>query len=89
MKEIIKRDGSKEPFEAEKVARVVKAAGLDDRQAQELAAHVAAWVESQPDQAISSLVVRDEVQTQLDSVNRYAAGLFRWYQKTKEENPSK
>lgn len=85
MKEVIKRDGSKEPFEAEKIARVVKAAGLDDRQAQELAAHVAEWIESQPDQALSSLMVRDEVQKQLDSMNRYAADLFRWYEKTKEE----
>lgn len=85
MKEIIKRDGSKEPFEAEKIVRVVKAAGLDDRQSQELAAHVAEWIESQPDQAVSSLTVRDEVQKQLDSMNRYVADLFRWYEKTKEE----
>ena len=81
---VIKRDGSTESFSPEKIVRVLLAAGLEEDKAKALAAHVAAWAASLDKPQITSLQIRDQVQTELDQINPYIAGLFRWYQKTKQ-----
>lgn len=80
---IVKRDGSKEPFDANKIARVVQAAGLDQDQATRLAEEVENEVKT--NQELTSLQIRDIVSEKLKNVDEYAAGLYDWYQKTKPE----
>lgn len=80
---VIKRDGSAEEFKLEKIARVVKAAGLDEQDSENLAQRVSRAVEGQE---VSSLKIRDHVLDELKSTNEYAADLYRWYQKTKDNH---
>lgn len=81
---ILKRDGSTESFQPEKIVRVLLAAGLEEDSTQAIADHVAAWAAGLNEPQITSLQIRDQVQAELDQVNSYIAGLFRWYQKTKQ-----
>ena len=60
-KQVKKRDGSAEPYEESKVARVVTAAGLSPDQAHTLSVNVTAWMTSLPETSISSLDIRDKV----------------------------
>jgi len=81
---VIKRDGSIEDFNQNKIARVVKAAGLNDNRAQKLAKKVAEWLEAKKQAQVTSLQIRDKVIEELQKVDKYAANLFVSYQKTKE-----
>jgi transcriptional regulator NrdR family protein len=81
---VIKRDGSKEPFDPEKISRVVQAAGLEVDLAQKLTRDISIWINALGQSEVSSLKIRDEVITELESLDEYVAGLFRWYQKTKD-----
>jgi len=81
---VLKRDGSIEEFQPEKIARVVKAAGLSEEQAKTLAQNVTDWANSQEQEKITILQIRDRVLEELKKVNAYAAGLFKWYEKTKK-----
>lgn len=81
---VIKRDGSKEPFDPEKISQVVRAAGLEEDLAQKLTRDISIWIKALGQSEVSSLKIRDEVITELESLDEYVAGLFRWYQKTKD-----
>ncbi len=81
--QIIKRDGSKEPFDLDKIARVVTAAGLEPDETDRLVNKLTDWINSLNKVEISSLEVRDQVLLALDSINTSVANLFRWYQKTR------
>ena len=82
--QVIKRDGSLESFQQEKIARVAAAAGVEKTDAQALASRVSAWVyRAAQDGKIASSELRDKVLEEMEEINPYAAGLFRWYQKTK------
>jgi len=81
---VLKRDGSSEPFQPEKIVRVLLAAGLEEAKSQGLADQLAAWAAGLGQPQITSLQIRDQVQAELDVTNPYIAGLFRWYQKTKQ-----
>lgn len=84
-KTVIKRDGSEQEFEKDKIARVVQAAGLTADQAKDLAEKIDSWMHAQSDEKISSIQIRDEVLNQLRQMDEYAANMFEWYQKTKEK----
>jgi len=81
---VLKRDGSFEEFQPAKIARVVKAAGLTDEQADLLAKQVAEWVDNSGQNPISTLQIRNEVVEKLRKVNTYVAGLFEWYEENKK-----
>ncbi len=83
---VIKRNGNLEPFDQEKIVRVVTAAGLRPIDAAGLAEKVAHWVEKQKNSGVTSIQIRDKVFKELEKVNKYASGLFAWYQNLKDKN---
>lgn len=83
-KKVIKRDGSREDFLPEKIARVVKAAGLEPKKTAALVNTVNDWAMAQPKAEISSLEIRDKVLAELKKTDTSVANLFAWYQKTKD-----
>lgn len=85
---VAKKDGSVEDFDQNKIARVVTAAGLDPEKAYKLAQVVAKWAEEQGNQ-VTTAQLRDKVIEELTKVNKYAADLFVWYEKTKEAKAEK
>jgi transcriptional regulator NrdR family protein len=78
-----KRKGNLEPFDAEKIVRVMIAAGLRPIDATELSEKVAKWAEKRGGQ-ITSIEIRDRVFMELEKVDRYASGLYAWYQNLKD-----
>ncbi len=84
---VIKRDGSIQDYDEIKIERVVKAAGLNDGQAKDLASKVSDWVKTQ-DNEITSLQIRDRVIVEIQKVDRTAANLFIWYEKTRDKEES-
>lgn len=81
--DVIKRDGSRENFDPAKIAKVVKAAGLDSQKAEKLAGEVIQELKGKSQ--VTSLQIRDIVSNKLKTVDEYAAGLFDWYQKTRQD----
>lgn len=84
--QVLKRDGSLEPFAAKKIVRVVKAAGLEPPQAVALGKRLDDWVGSLGKKQLSSLEIRDQVLAELRRVNAHVANLFEWYEKTKDHD---
>lgn len=84
--QVIKRDGSVEDFEVEKIIRVVKAAGLSSADAEELGSHMEKWAIEQNKEEISSLEIRDKVVELMHDYDEMAADLFVWYEKTKDRD---
>ena len=81
---VLKRDGSIEEFNHEKIARVVQAAGLETSQAKLLADKIADFVSGNGQGPIPSSQIKDKVVEELTKVDKHAAGLFTWYEKTKD-----
>jgi len=84
--QVVKRDGKCEDFVCDKISKVLTAAGLEETKAKEVASKISDWVDNQHLPQITSLQIRDQVQVELDRTDTYVAGLFRWYQKTKQPN---
>lgn len=84
--QVVKRDGTLENFDQDKIVRVVMAAGLTDAQAQELAAKVSEWVTKLEQEKITSLKLKDKVGEELKKLDEHAHDLYRWYQETKAKN---
>lgn len=82
---VIKRNGEQEPFDPEKIAAVVQAAGLRPIDAAELADKVETWVKKQNKNSLSSLEIRDKVFKEIEKVDKYASGLYAWYQNLKDK----
>lgn len=82
---IIKRNGAKEPFDAEKISRVAQAAGLRPIDASELADRIDRWAKNLKENEITSIKVRDRVFKEIEKVDKYASGLFAWYQNLKDK----
>jgi len=82
--QVVKRDGSLQEFDQEKIARVVAAAGLSPDQSQTLAGMVARRVNESGKSQISTLEIRDNVVEELHKVNPSTANLFVWYEGTKD-----
>lgn len=85
---VLKRDGSLEDFNLEKIYRVTKAAGLTEAQARKLTDKLSAWVNSAGKSTISSLDIRLQVVLLLKEISEYSAGLYEWYEKSKERKVS-
>lgn len=83
---VIKRDGSEEPFDMEKIARVAQAAGLRPIDAEEVSKNVADWIEERGSAKIKSTEIRDKVFQELEKIDSYASGLYAWYQSTKDKS---
>ena len=83
---VLKRDGSTEDFDSQKIVRVVIVAGLKPDQAQELLIKINQWVSDLEKETVSSLEIRDKVLQELKKVNDYAANLYEWYEKNKGKN---
>ena len=83
---IIKRDGTKEPYKSSNITRVIKAAGLNNDEAAKVTENITSWIISLSKNEISSLQIRDQVLQELKKVKEDAANLFAWYQSTKESN---
>jgi len=83
---IIKRDGSTEPFEPNKIRKVVTAAGLEKNESNILTDKVTKWVSKNKNPSVTTLEIREKVIEELKIVNPYVAGLFEWYEKTKDNN---
>ena len=84
--QVLKKDGSVENFDPQKISNVTLAAGLTEDQSQKLAQDVTAWVESLNKEQVSSTEIRNKVTEELGKIDEYTAGLYNWYEKTKEKN---
>ncbi len=80
----VKRDGSVEDYNEEKIARVLIATGLSKEDAQKLARAVTISVEEAKELKINSLQVRNKIIEELKKINKNAASLFQWYEKNKK-----
>lgn len=83
--QVLKRDGSLEPFTPAKVNRVLMAAGMDTQKANIITQAVSAWVKSSQFSQISSLQIRDRVVEELEKSDPRIANIFVWFEKTKEK----
>lgn len=81
---VIKKDGTLEDFEKGKIERVTTAAGLSQEQAKELADIIASWIKSGGKQQVTTLQIRNQVVSELEKINQFAANAFVWYEKTKD-----
>lgn len=87
---VIKRDNTKEALDETKIVRVAKATGLTDEEARVVADAILAKIEvglTDTNREIKSTQIRDFFLQELKSANRYAAGLYEWYEKSKA-NPT-
>lgn len=80
---VIKRDGTKDNYNPEKIKSVLTAAGLETDDIKKLISNIDNWITNQ-NKEMTTLEIRDQVITQLETLNPYVAGLFKWYQKTKD-----
>lgn len=86
MKTIVsKKDGSKESYSQDKIARVAIAAGLLPSQAQRLTVRITEWIKETHSSTITTLQIRNKLVEELKRVDKSAADLFLWYEKTKEK----
>lgn len=82
---IIKKDGTKQPFDQEKIKRIAVAAGLSEEQGKTVSENVDNFVLSQNQPEINSSQIREKVLEELKKVNQFAANLYLWYEKTKDQ----
>lgn len=85
--QVIKRDGSKEDFNSDKISKVCIAAGLEEDQAKILSESVSDWAISTGSEEITSKQIRDQVVSRLAKLDQYAHGLYVWYESTKDQAP--
>jgi transcriptional regulator NrdR family protein len=78
---VIKKNGSIEDFETEKIARVTEAAGLSFIEAEKITQKITNWAKNQKRKKIRSTEIRGKVVEEMVKVNEYAAKLFVWYKK--------
>ncbi len=83
--EVIKRDGSKEPFSSDKIRRVVMAAGLPSTKVPTLIDAIESWIQTLEVTEVNSLAIRDKVHEELVKLDPYASNMYGWYQKTKDK----
>lgn len=86
MMKVIKRNKKIEDFNAAKISKVLRAAGLLEKEANDLAERTEKYFLSLHKQTITSREIRDKVIEELTKVNNYVAGLYKWYQQIKERD---
>lgn len=82
---VVKRNGNREPFDPEKITKVISAAGVRPVEASEISENIARWVEGLRAKEVSSIAIRDQVFKELENVDKYASGLYVWYQNLKDK----
>lgn len=82
---VIKRDQTSENFDPNKLVRVANAAGLTIDEAKNVAEEVENLLQGQKVNQIPSATIRDLMYKELLKVNKYAANLYKWYEKVKNE----
>ncbi len=82
---VVKRDGSKEIFNRDKVCGVLMAAGLPQDQAEGITNTVESWIQSNNLEEFKSLELRDKILEELTKVNKEVADLYQWYESTKDK----
>jgi len=82
---VVKRNGDQEPFSKLKVAKVMVAAGLSESQAVEIANKLEATLQKRSQPTTTSLDISVIVSKELHQIDEYAANLYDWYQKIKED----
>ena len=83
--QVVKKDGTLEDFEKDKIERVTLAAGLSQEQAKKLAGDIETWTQNSGKNKITTLQIRDRVVSELGKINQFATNAFVWYEKTKED----
>ncbi len=81
---VVKRDGKIEKFSKAKIVKIAIATGLYPEKAEALASKVTSKVQAKKVSKIKSTDIRDLVLEELEKADRYAAGLYAWYEKTKD-----
>lgn len=82
---VIKKDGSLEDFDQDKIARVVTAAGLKPQEGFDLANNVSTWIKGLGKEKITTFEIRAKVIEELSKVNKIVADLFVQYEATKDK----
>lgn len=82
---VIKRDGTAEKFSPDKIHKVMRAAGMSEEQTKLLIASIMSWIAALNIESIDSVKLRDAILDEMKKLNKPAAGLFEWYQQTKEK----
>lgn len=85
VKSVIKRNGSVEKYDPDKIKRVVMAAGLAEEKAAELVKNVNSWAKRQKKVKVTSLEIKDQVLKVIKELDRYASEQYAWYEGTKDK----
>ena len=89
-KEVIKKDGTKEPFDAEKIRKAIAAAAqrtdLPEEKKNEVVAQVAAKVIQMAEgkDEVATSEIRENILSELDSVEPAVSETWKKYEKEKE-----
>jgi len=78
---VVKRDGTVEDFDGNKISRVCEALGLSPSQVDVLIKNVSLRVAKLPGDRVSSNQIRDFVINELKDINDYTAEQYLWYHK--------
>jgi len=82
---VIKRDGTEDKYDPEKVERVVKASGLDEENSKKLSSLITNWIKDQKFTHLTSLQIRDRVVMEIQKMDKAAAHKYIWYEKYKDK----
>jgi transcriptional regulator NrdR family protein len=80
----MKRNGSIEDYQEEKIIKVLIAAGLSDDDAKTVSAKITKWLASLKEFQVNSLQIRTKIIEELEKINKNVANLFQWYEKSKK-----
>ncbi len=83
---VLKKDGSSEVFNPDKIAKVAHAAGLSEDEALDISEKITNKLMKENANKITSLRIRNMVAFELKKRDKYAHDLYIWYEKTKDKN---
>ncbi|OGM26105.1 hypothetical protein A3D00_01825 [Candidatus Woesebacteria bacterium RIFCSPHIGHO2_02_FULL_38_9] len=83
---VVKKDGSLESFNKDKIDRIMVAAGLDPEISLALSDEISNWAENLGQDKITTAQIRDKVVEELKRQDKYAADFYVWYEKSKERD---
>ncbi len=83
---VTKRDKSINDYNPDKITRVVKAAGLTQKEAMELTSSITKWLKKRSRPEVTSLQIRDRVIIEIQKRDVAAAKKFIWYEKYKDKH---
>lgn len=83
---VAKRNNSTSDYDPQKIIRVVKEAGLSEKEAIKLASSVTKWCKKQVPSKVTSLQIRDRVIIEIQKRSKPAAKKFIWFEKYKDKH---